>query len=343
MFCSAVAVANTEEVRKVGDIHPDYAFGRWFIAHFNVALEKLLPGVQVVAEGWPKLGERDFSTHITKVMGAKPDLLVTALWGADYVSFYKQALRFGLFDRMKVCGSIAFGCVPHALGKDHPEGILAGAHSNYHFTHPIGNRWPLNKQFVERYYKRWKEYPNLEAEAAYTGMYFLKTAIERANKLVGGWPDTDAIIGQLEGLSIAAPSGYVSIRREDHRAFKDVVVGFSKNLPDYPFPVWDPNRVMTMAVRNMTAPPNWPKPGQGHNDISGDLQLDPGDLAEGIGLARRMPPARPFGVRYSANDRPRWTGAHGSPVLHADLAGRPHEASAPFVRSPTWTCSPSFG
>ena len=266
---SAVAVAHTwPEVRKIAHVHPDYAFGRWFIAHFNVAIEKLLPGIQVVSEGWPKLGERDFTSHITKVMAAKPDLLVTALWGGDYVAFYKQALRLGLFDKMKVCGSIAFGCVPQALGKDHPEGILAGAHSNYHFTHPVGNRWPLNRQFVERYHKRWKEYPNLEAEAAYTGMYFLKTAIEKANRLVGGWPDTDAIIEQLEGLGMAAPSGYVSIRREDHRAFKDVVVGFSKNVPEYPFPVWDPERVMTMPIRNMTAPPGWAKPGQGHNDIS---------------------------------------------------------------------------
>jgi hypothetical protein len=30
----------------------------------------------------------------------------------------------------------------------------------------------------------------------------LKTAIERANRLVGGWPDTDAIISQIEGLGL---------------------------------------------------------------------------------------------------------------------------------------------
>ena len=63
---SAVAVANTwPEVRKTAHVHPDYAFGRWFFAHFNVAIEKLLPGTQVVSEGWPKLGERDFTAHIT--------------------------------------------------------------------------------------------------------------------------------------------------------------------------------------------------------------------------------------------------------------------------------------
>jgi branched-chain amino acid transport system substrate-binding protein len=268
----AIAVARTwPEVRKIAHIHPDYAFGRWFIAHFNTALERLLPGVQVVSEGWPKLGEKDFGAHISRVIAAKPDLLVTALWGGDYIAFYRQALRLGLYGKMKVCASIAFGCVPHSLGKDHPEGILAGVHSNYQFTHPGGNLWPLNKQFVERYVARWKEYPNLEAEAAYTGMYFLKTAVEKANRLTGGWPDTEAIIKQLEGLMMAAPAGYVYIRPEDHRAHKDIVMGFSKNVPDFPFPVWDPATVMTIPIRHVTAPPNWPKPGQGHNELSSTI------------------------------------------------------------------------
>ena len=80
----------------------------------------------------------DYTAHITKILAAKPDLLVTTLWGGDYVAFYKQALNFGLFDKMKVIANIAFGIEPEALEKDHPEGILAGAHSNYHFTLPTG-------------------------------------------------------------------------------------------------------------------------------------------------------------------------------------------------------------
>jgi hypothetical protein len=60
----------------------------------------------------------------------------------------------------------------------------------------------------------------------------------------------------------------VTIRKEDHRAFKDVKVGFSKNLPEYPFPVWDPERIITVPVQAMTAPSTWPKPGKGHDDPS---------------------------------------------------------------------------
>src|SRR5712692_8453874 len=192
---AAVGVAQTwPNVRKIAHIHPDYAYGRNAAEHFTLALERLIPGTEIVSENWPKLGTTDFVAHITKIMAAQPDLLVSSVWGGDYVAFYKQALRNGLFDKMKVASTIAFGVAPHAIGKDHPEGVLAGVHSNYHFTYPGGDRWPLNKTFVQRYHKRWNEYPNFQSEGAYVALHMLKTAIERANKLAGGWPEDEAII-----------------------------------------------------------------------------------------------------------------------------------------------------
>jgi branched-chain amino acid transport system substrate-binding protein len=254
------------QVRKVAHLHPDYSYGRNAAEHFTLAIERLVPGTQNVSESWPKLGTTDFTSHITKIMSAQPDLLFTSVWGGDYVAWYKQALRYGLFEKMKVATTLAFGVAPHALGKDHPEGVLAGVHSNYHFTYPGGDRWPENKTFVQKYFNRWKEYPNFQSEGSYVTLYMLKTAIERANKLVGGWPEDEAIISQLEGMGYDAPSGYVYIRADNHQGYKDAVTGFSKNNAEYPFPTWDPNRIITIPIRNITAPPNWPKPGQGHNE-----------------------------------------------------------------------------
>ena len=253
-------------VRKIAHIHPDYSYGRNAAEHFTLALERLLPGTEVVSENWPKLGTTDFTPHITKILSSKPDLLVASVWGGDYVAFYKQALRYGLFDKMKVATTLAMGIAPHALGKDHPEGILAGAHANYFFSYPGGNRWPINDAFVQRYFKRWNEYPNFESEGAYVALYLLKAAIEKANKLEGGWPEDEAIISQLEGMGMDTPSGYLYIRPDNHQGYKDTVTGFSKNLPQYPFPVWDPDRVITIPIRNITAPAGWPKPGTTHNE-----------------------------------------------------------------------------
>ncbi|MBI4562752.1 MAG: ABC transporter substrate-binding protein, partial [Candidatus Rokubacteria bacterium] len=114
---AAIGVAQAwPEVRKIAHIHPDYSYGRNAFDHFNIATQKLLGNIQVVAEAWPKLGTTEFTAHITKIIAAKPDLVFTSLWGGDYVAFYKQALRYGLFDRMKVATTTAFGVAPHAIG-----------------------------------------------------------------------------------------------------------------------------------------------------------------------------------------------------------------------------------
>ena len=256
----ALAVAQTwPDVKKIAHIHPDYSYGRNAFDHFGIIMKKLMPKSEVVSEGWPKLGTTDFSSHITKAIAAKPDLLYSSVWGGDYVAMYKQALQYGLFDKMKFATTLAFGVAPHAIGKDHPEGVIAGVHANYYFTFPPGNRWPPNKTFVEKYYARWKEYPNFQAEGAYVATQMLKGAIEKANHFLGGWPDDDAIISQLEGMGYSGPGGYVYIRPDNHQGYKDAMTGFSKNVPEYPFPILDPDRVITIPIRNITAPPGWPK------------------------------------------------------------------------------------
>ncbi len=256
----ALAVAQTwPDVKTIAHIHPDYSYGRNAFDHFGIIMKKVLPKSQVVSEGWPKLGTTDFSSHITKAIAAKPDLLVSSVWGGDYVAMYKQALQYGLFEKMKFATTLALGVAPHAIGKDHPEGVIAGVHANYYFTYPPGNRWPPNKTFVEKYYTRWKEYPNFQAEGAYTATQMLKMAIEKANHFLGGWPDDDAIISQLEGMGYSAPGGYVYIRPDNHQGYKDTITGFSKNVPEYPFPILDPDRIITIPIRNITAPPGWPK------------------------------------------------------------------------------------
>ena len=256
----AIAVAQTwPNVKKVAHIHPDYAYGRNAFDHFSLVTKKLMPNAQKVSEAWPKLASTDFTPHITNAVAAKPDLLVTSLWGGDYVAFYKQALRYGVYDKMKVATTLGLGATPAAIGKDHPEGIIGGVHANYHFTYPPANRWPLNKTFVEKYHAKFNEYPNFQAEGAYTATYVLKTAVEKANKLAGGWPDDEALISLIEGMMIAGPGGYVYIRPDNHQGYKDAMTGFTKNVAEYPFPVLDPNRIITIPIRNITAPPGWPK------------------------------------------------------------------------------------
>ena len=60
-------------------------------------------------------------------------------------------------------------------------------------------------------------------------------------------------------VMLAGPAGYVYIRPDNHQGYKDALIGFSKNTDEYPFPILDPARIITIPIRSITAPPGWPK------------------------------------------------------------------------------------
>ena len=257
---AAIAAASAwPEVRKIAHIHPDYSYGRNAFDHFNVVMKKLTPGkLEVVSEAGRSSGPRS-SPPTSRRRSRRSRISSSARCGGDYVALYKQALRYDLFKKMKVATTLASASPRTRSAPTIREGIVAGVHSNYHFMHPPGNRWPLNAQFVKKFHDRWKEYPNFQAEGSYTTLYMLKLAIEKANRLMGGWPDEDAIIAMLEGLSYDSPAGYVHIRADNHQGYKDGITGFSVQTKDYPFPVLDQKRVITVPIRSITAPPGYPK------------------------------------------------------------------------------------
>src|SRR4029077_2454548 len=88
----ALAIAQTwPKARRIAHSHPDYSYGRNAFDHVKIVMKKLMPTAEVVSEGWPNLGSTDFTSHITKAISSKPDLLVSSVWGGDYVALYKQA------------------------------------------------------------------------------------------------------------------------------------------------------------------------------------------------------------------------------------------------------------
>jgi branched-chain amino acid transport system substrate-binding protein len=255
----AVAVAKTwPEVRRVAFLSPDHWYGRSVFEHFHVAIKKLLPGASGLAELRVPVNVDDFPATIRRVDALKPDLVVSGLWGSDYGTFYRQGLAAGLFRRVRFATTLAFGVVPHTIGTDHPDGVMAGARSSYHWNLPAEGVEPASQRFVRQYHARWNEYPNYAAEGAYTALHLLRVAIERANQVSGGWPEDEVIIGQLEGLTWESPAGRIVIRPENHQGYRDVVLGFSHHDARYPFTVLDPRRLVRVPIRTITAPAGWP-------------------------------------------------------------------------------------
>jgi branched-chain amino acid transport system substrate-binding protein len=255
----AVAVAKTwPEVRRVVFLSPDHWYGRSVFEHFHVAIKKQLPGASGLAELRMPVEGADFAVTARRLDALKPDLVVSGLWGPDYAAFYRHALGAGLLQTVRLATTLAFGVVPHTIGGDHPDGVMAGVRSGYYWNLPADGARSTNDRFVRQYYNRWKEYPNYAAEGAYTALQLLRIAIERANQVTGGWPDDEAIITQLEGLTWESPAGRIVIRPENHQGYRDVVIGFSHHDARYPFTVLDPQRVIRIPIRSITAPPGWP-------------------------------------------------------------------------------------
>jgi len=240
------------DIKTIAGINPDYAWGRdsWLI--FETAMKKLMPQVKVVGTWWPPLFTTDFTAHISALMGAKPDVVHSALWGGDNVTFTKQAMGMGLFEKIRMAYSRGEP-YPQEVGKEYPEEQIICCAGTHYFLYPPHDKWPLNKWFVEKYQKRFGKYPTYPCYHAYQAMYTYKHAVEKAAGLVGGWPTIEEIAKAAVGLSIQTPSGHLMIR-EDHNGVEDVLLGFSKRVPGYPFPILDPKRLEVFPAHMVNAP-----------------------------------------------------------------------------------------
>jgi branched-chain amino acid transport system substrate-binding protein len=205
---------------------PDYEYGHRIAEDFVAHLKKLKPEVQIVAEAWPKFGERDFTPHINAVIQAKPEMVFSSVWGGDHIAFVKQARPFGFFDKVQYM-AISQGDldVLAPLGAESPEGMWVS--SNYNFYYPDT---PANREFAARAKQKVGDYPPSGVSYSYVSTYFLAEAIKKARTT-----DTEKVVDALEGLTIDTPMGPITMRAADHQANKGQWWGRLKKAPEYPF------------------------------------------------------------------------------------------------------------
>ena len=240
------------DVKKVAAVNPDYAWGRdsWLV--FETAIKQLIPGVEVVKKLWPKLGATDYTAHISALIGAGAEIIHSALWGGDAVTFTKQAIGMGLFKKARMAYSRGEP-YPQEVGMGYPEEQIICCAGTHYFLYPPKDKSALNKWFVEEFYKRYNKYPTYPCYHAYQAIYTYKAAVEKAASLVGGWPSQEEISKAAAGLYIETPSGMLTIG-EDHNGREDVLVGISKKVSGYPFPILDPARMAIFPAHQVNAP-----------------------------------------------------------------------------------------
>ena len=213
---------------KFYNLGPDYEYGRTMWEIFKGKTKEMNPKAEFTGEQWPKLFIPDYSAYINAILQAKPDAVFCTLWGGDLVPFIKQAKPFGLFDKMKwIIATGADVSVARALMNDMPKGIIAD--QRYYFHWPGGKK---NQEFVKGYLGKNKEYPSAWAAQGYDGVYFLAEAVKKA-----GSTDAEKVIAALEGLTIDAPRGKATLRKEDHQLYADYMIGETGFVKDYPIAI----------------------------------------------------------------------------------------------------------
>jgi branched-chain amino acid transport system substrate-binding protein len=219
--------------KTIAGINPDYSYGRNNFAAFQALLKKFGVDHTVVAEQWPKVGTLDLTSHVAALKAAKPDLVFSSLLFADLPIFMKTAHGAGLMDGSTKFVFPAAGFQHTALKKEFtPEGMVFG-HNTLYFD--LANASALQKQFVQEYEAKYKDYPHWEADRAYFAMQVYKAGVETAQKAKGAWPSNEDIINAMEGVKVESLGGPGHMRK-DHIAEQTFYQGLTTHKNKYDFP-----------------------------------------------------------------------------------------------------------
>jgi branched-chain amino acid transport system substrate-binding protein len=193
--------------KKVATIAQDYSFGKEATAFFIKKLKELNPSVQIVAELYHPLGEKDFAPYVTQILAANPDIIFTSNWGNDLSLMLKQANQLGLKTKF-ACYYLNDENVISAVAND--DAVVGSMASEiYMLTIPT----EANKKFVAEFHKDKGFYPSWLWGKGYMAAMFWAEAIKKA-----GTDDVDAVIKAWEGLTYNGPAGEWVMRACDHQA-----------------------------------------------------------------------------------------------------------------------------
>lgn len=193
----------------------DYVFPR--TSNTIIKAQLAASGGTTVAEEYTPLGHTDYTTVISKIRAANPDVVFNTLNGDSNVAFFKQLKDAGLTaDRLPTLSvSIAEEEV-RGIGADVMAGHLAAW--NYFQTTPGAE----NQKFVEAYRAKYgaTRVTDDPIEAGYIGPYLWAKAVEKA-----GSTEVEKVRTAAKSLEFAAPEGPVTVNPDNQHISKTVRIG----------------------------------------------------------------------------------------------------------------------
>jgi branched-chain amino acid transport system substrate-binding protein len=232
----AEIMAKWNNIKRVGTMSPDYAFGQDVTRAFVTHLKKIRPDIEIVDQQWPKLGETDYSPFINAQMAKKPDAVFSSLWGGHFVTFAKQAKALRYFESFghNFLGAGEAGAIEtaKAMGDDYPFGVWANSYDAFNWAEGP----QAHKDYIARLRAFTKEeHPSSWPITGYIGMQILTAAIAKA-----GNTDSDNVSQAMRDITVDTPIGKQTIRAKDHQANRAQFWGKMTKDPKYPFAVMSP-------------------------------------------------------------------------------------------------------
>ncbi|MGH7755040.1 MAG: ABC transporter substrate-binding protein [Vulcanimicrobiaceae bacterium] len=219
----AVALSKKEwHVKTAAIIYgDDNAFTKTDFQIFKSALDK--DGIKVVDVETYHTGDVDFKPQLTKIASTKPDLLVLGALVAEAVKIIPQAKQVGITAHLIGGNGLNSPKLITIAGKD-AENVVVGA------AYFLGNHYPGNAGFVERYKKKFGSEPDQFAAQAYAAAQIVASLVKSGattrEELCKGMKDlkpVQTVLGPFTFLPTRdahAPSAVLEVRNGAFAAFK---------------------------------------------------------------------------------------------------------------------------
>ena len=211
----AVEYLLKENKKRVYLLGSDYVFPRTSNKIIKLQLEA--QGGTLVGEEYTPLGHTDYTTVVTKILAAKPDVVFNTLNGDSNVAFFKQLKDAGATAATLPTMSVSVAEEEtRGIGPENMVGHLVAW--NYYQTTDT----PENKKFVAAYKAKYgeKRVTDDPIEAGYFGVYLWAAAVQKA-----GTTNVDKVREAARGISFAAPGGPVTIHGSNQHVAKTVRIG----------------------------------------------------------------------------------------------------------------------
>lgn len=237
MVASVIYLLRTRpNFKTIAVVNQDYAWGRDSWEIFRNSLLALKPDTKIVAELFPKFGASDFSTEVTRLQALKPDVILSTSWGGDLDTFVRQGGQRGLFKNSLFVAPLLESSLER-LGTAVPDGVIAGMRGDHYFLHPDHKDDPKHKAFLQKFRAKTNSYPIYPVYHMVQALEGMTAAFDKAIKAnKGQWPTTDQVAEAMKGLEFRGLTGTIKMR-EDGQGLEDQLLGVTKKVPQYPFPI----------------------------------------------------------------------------------------------------------